>query len=130
MPGAAAFDPRLPVQFGVDRQQYRLGVTARSADQIGAQPFLVVEQDLEQMLRRQPLMTAAQCEVLGRLDKTLRPFGVFFEIHGARASEEPAAAPPSGSPRGPSPTYMVWPGCHTMHAEICRRARAVIDQTQ
>src|SRR6202035_330765 len=116
--------------LAIDRQQDRLRVAARGADQIGAEAFLVLEQDLEQMLRRQPLMAAAQRQILGRLDKALRPFGVFFEFHGARASDEPAAAPPSGSPRGPSLVYMVWLGCHTMHAEVCERARAVIALTR
>src|SRR5205823_2419978 len=43
-------------------------------------------------------------EVLGRLDKALRPLGVFFELHGY-ASCEPAAAPPEAATAAFHPSY-------------------------
>ena len=96
LPGAAAFDLGLLVELGIDRQQYRLRIAARGADQIGAEAFLVFEQNLEEMLRREPLMAAAQRQILSGLDKALRPLGIFFELHGY-ASCEPAAAPPEAA---------------------------------
>ena len=94
--GPAALDLGLLVELGIDREQYRLRIAAGGTDQIGAEAFLVFEQGFEEMFRRQPLMAAAQREVLGRLDKALRPLGVFFELHGY-ASCEPAAAPPEAA---------------------------------
>jgi hypothetical protein len=57
------------------------------------------------VLRRQPLVTGAQCQILRGLEESLRPLGVFFQIH-ERTPFEPAAAPPSGSRRGLSLAYM------------------------
>ena len=89
---AAAFDARDLVQRRLVARGDRLAVAARRADQIGAQPFFVVEQDLEQMLGSEALMAAAQRQALGRLDDSFRPLGIFLEIHDCR-SDEPAAAP-------------------------------------
>src|SRR5204863_6771224 len=94
--GAAALDFRLLVELGIDRQERRLRIAAGGADQIGAEAFLVFEQNLEEMFRRQPLMAAAQRQILSGLDKAFRPLGIFFELHGY-ASCEPAAAPPEAA---------------------------------
>jgi len=41
----------------------------------------VLEENLEQMLRRQPLMAAPQRHRLRRLQKSLRAIGVFLHFH-------------------------------------------------
>src|SRR5206468_11407954 len=93
-----ALDPRLPAELGLDRARDGRRVAARRTDQIGAEAFLVVEEDFEEMLGRQPLMTAAQRQALGRLDESLRPLGVFVEFHDALASLNRWRRPSSGSP--------------------------------
>jgi len=72
LPGAAAFDLRLTVELGFDGEPRGLRVAAGSGNKVGAETFLVVEQDFEQMFRRQALMAAAQRQILGRLNKSFR----------------------------------------------------------
>src|ERR1700719_3211304 len=59
----------------------RLRVPASGADQIGAQPLAVLQQHLQQVLRRQPLVPAPQRHRLRRLQKALRAIGVLLEFH-------------------------------------------------
>ncbi len=79
--GTRAFDPRQPVQLGVDGGQSRLRVAPGRADQVGAQAFRIFEQHLQQMFRRQPLMAAPQRQSLRRLQKPLGAVGIFLEFH-------------------------------------------------
>ena len=96
--GAATLDPRLLAELGLDGAQNGLRIAARRADQIGAEAFLVFEQDLEEMLGCQPLVTAAQRQALRRLDKSLRPLGIFFDFHDLPALLNRPLYPCSGGP--------------------------------
>src|SRR5690606_38641466 len=49
--------------------------------QVGGKAFPVVEQDLEQMFRREALVVAAQRQSLRRLDEPARALRKFLEIH-------------------------------------------------
>ena len=98
LPGAAALDPRLPAELGLDGAQDGLWIAARRADQVGAETFLVFKQDLEEMLGCEALMATAQRQTLGRLDESLRPLGIFFEFHDALASLNRPQRSCSGSP--------------------------------
>src|SRR4029077_910307 len=95
---AAALDLRLLAEFGLDQVGDDLRVAACRADQIGGKAFFIVEEDLEEMLGREPLMAAAQRQALGRLDESLRPLGVFVEFHDALALLNQWRRPSSGSP--------------------------------
>jgi hypothetical protein len=53
-----------------------LRLAARRRDQIGAQALFVLEQHLQEVLRHQPLMAFPQRQLLRRLQKPPRPFGV------------------------------------------------------
>src|SRR5262249_11944465 len=48
---------------------------------VGREAFAVVEQDLENMFRREPLVPAALRQTLGALNEAARPLGVFLDIH-------------------------------------------------
>jgi hypothetical protein len=64
------------------RGQRRARIAAGAVDQAGGeQPFGVVEQDFEQVLGRELLMSLALGERLGRLDETAAAVGIFLEIH-------------------------------------------------
>ena len=60
---------------------HALGIPTRAINQVGCEPLFVVKQCLEEMFGRKPLMAFAHCNRLGRLHKTARPFGEFFQIH-------------------------------------------------
>ncbi len=67
--------------LGFDRGQRRLGIAAGRPDQAGGGAFLVVQQRLQQMLRRDPLMEFADRDRLRGLEKAPRPFGEFLNVH-------------------------------------------------
>src|SRR6185312_6254114 len=54
---------------------------AGGIDQPRGKAFLVVDQDLEQMLGRELLIAFAQGQTLRRLNKAARPLGEFLDIH-------------------------------------------------
>ena len=65
----------------VDPASRRLRVAARGLDQPGSHSLLVVEQRLEQMRRRDPLMMLADRDRLRGLQKPARTVGELFKIH-------------------------------------------------
>ena len=67
LPRPRPLDLREPVELGIDRLQCRLRVAPGGANEIGAQPLAILQQHLQQVFRRQPLMTAPQRHRLGRL---------------------------------------------------------------
>ncbi len=79
--GAAARDFRALGERGFGRGQRRARIAAGAVDQAGAQPLRVVEQDFEQVIGGELLMSLALGERLGRLDKTAAAVGIFLEIH-------------------------------------------------
>ena len=79
--GTAALYLGLAAKLGFDSHQCGLRIAAGGVDQVGAEAFLVVEEDFEQVLGRQPLMAATQRQVLRGLDKSFRPLGIFFKFH-------------------------------------------------
>ena len=87
--GTGSLDAWSTVELAIDRGQGRLGITPGSANEVGAQAFGIFQQDLEQMLRCQTLMTAPQRQGLRRLQKPFRPIGVFLEFH----DEDPVLGP-------------------------------------
>jgi hypothetical protein len=81
LPRPRPFDLRQPVELRINGGKRRLRIPAGGADQVGAQPFGILEQDFQQMLGGQPLMTSAQCHGLRRLQEPFRAVGVFLELH-------------------------------------------------
>ena len=89
--GAAARNLGQLGKCGLDGRK-RLARTATGAvDQAAGQPFRVVEQDLEQMLRCELLMAFPQGQRLGGLNEPAGAVREFLEIH----SVFPRPAPPS-----------------------------------
>ena len=79
--GAGALHLGLPRQLGLDRGQRRLGIAAGGPDQAGGRAFLVVQQRLQQMLGRDPLVELADRDGLGGLKEPAGPLGEFLDIH-------------------------------------------------
>src|SRR5262249_10830130 len=79
--GALPFDARQLAELALDAGERRARIAAGRANEVRREPFLVVEKNLEDMLRRQPLVGTAQRQGLRRLNEALGPFGVFLEIH-------------------------------------------------
>ena len=84
---AGAWVAPLPVTAGifetkrVDFALRGLGVAAGSLDQAGRHALLVVEQSLQQMRGRDPLMMLADRNRLGRLQEPARTIGQFLKVH-------------------------------------------------
>ena len=78
---ARARHPRQLGQRSLGLLQGLAGTPAGAVDQPGREPLLVVEQDFENMFRRELLMPLTGCETLRRLDEPARAFGVFFDVH-------------------------------------------------
>ena len=66
----------------------RLEASTRRLYQIRGKPFLVVEQNFEYMLRRQPLLLSAQRQRLCSLYKPTRPLRVIFQFHNPQLPPE------------------------------------------
>ena len=81
LPGAGARHFGDFAERRLDRLQSLAGIAAGAVDQARRQPFRIVEQDLEQMLRGELLVALAQGQRLGGLHETAGAVGVFFEIH-------------------------------------------------
>ena len=80
-PAPDALHLGLARQFGLDRGQRRLGIAAGGLDQAGGGAFLVVQQRLQQMLRRDLLVEFADRDGLGGLQEAARPLGEFLNVH-------------------------------------------------
>ena len=76
-----------------------LGVTPGGGDQVGRQPLLVVEQRFGQMFGGQALVSLAQRDGLGRLQKPARAVGEFLEIHLVSPQARPPGVLMVGPPR-------------------------------
>ena len=81
--GAAAGDRRDLGQRLVGLAPRRLGAAAGARDQARRHALLVLEQRLQQMRRRDPLMVHAERDGLRRLQEAARAVGEFFEVHVA-----------------------------------------------
>ncbi len=68
-------------QCRLDGGQSFTRMTSRAVDQSGRQTLRIVEQHLEQMFRRELLVTLPHRERLGRLHETAGAFGIFFKVH-------------------------------------------------
>ena len=79
--GAGALHLWQPRQFGPDRGERRLRVAACGLDQAGGRAFLVVQQRLQQVLRRDLLVELADRDGLGGLQEATRPLGEFLNVH-------------------------------------------------
>jgi hypothetical protein len=71
-------------QFG--KREFRVAervarAPARPVDEPCGEPLLVVEKNLQNVFGRKLLVPFADGERLGALNETLRPFGIFFDIH-------------------------------------------------
>ena len=77
----AAFDTRQCFERNLNAQARILRAAPGPVDQRGGKTFLVVYQDLEQMLRRELLVISRQGHGLGRLDETPNALGILFDIH-------------------------------------------------
>src|SRR5262249_1148553 len=89
----------------------------------GGKPLLIVEENLEDVLRSELLVTLANRKVLRRLHETAGALGVFLEIHSVvlsgsvlpsvKATRQPFRSPPA-SPAVSAPIWAVRPrvnGC-------------------
>ncbi len=79
--GAAARHLRHLGKRLLDVGQRIAGTSARTRDQPRGQPFAIIQQNFEEMLRRQALMAFTQCKRLSGLKEALGPIGQFLEIH-------------------------------------------------
>ena len=66
-------------------------------DETSTQALGIIKQNLQQMFRRKLLVPFAQCQLLGRLHKPARAFGIFLKIHHNPST--PAALVPKQRPR-------------------------------
>ena len=79
---AAAGDGRAPWRPAQSTSRFAaFGVAARGLDEPGRHALLVIEQRLQQMRRRDPLMMLANGDRLGRLQEAARAVGQFLKIH-------------------------------------------------
>ena len=78
---ATALDLGQLRELALHAGQRSLRIAPGSADEIGSEAFAVVQQDLQQMLRRKALVAAAKRQPLRRLNETPRTFGILLEIH-------------------------------------------------
>ncbi len=97
-------EPLLDLRMGDPR------LAAGAVDQTGAEPFGIVEQDLEEMAGRELRMALADGEILRGLDEAPGALGVFLEIHAVCPSPDrrvPRPLPRHGAsdalPRGVGP---------------------------
>ena len=67
----------------IDFALRRLGVAARCLDQARSHALLIVEQRLQQMRGRDPLMMFADGNRLRRLEEAARAIGEFLKVHGS-----------------------------------------------
>ena len=81
LPGTGALHLRQAHQFRFDPGESRFRIAARGADQAGCGAFLVVQQCLQQVLRRDLLVEFADGDGLGSLQKSARPLGEFLNVH-------------------------------------------------
>ena len=79
--GAAALHLGQLGKLALDAGKRSRGVAPGGANEIGSEAFVVLQQDLQQMLRREALVAAAQRQALSRLNETPRTFGILLEIH-------------------------------------------------
>ena len=79
--GAGALHLRQPRQLGLHRGSAAFGIAAGRPDQAGSGAFLIVQQRLQQMFGRDPLVELADRDGLGGLEESPRPFGEFLYVH-------------------------------------------------
>ena len=79
--GAAASDRGHFGHQGVGFALRGLGVATRGVDQPSRHALLIVEQRLQQMRRRDPLVMLADRDGLRRLQEAARAIGELFEVH-------------------------------------------------
>ncbi len=79
--GAGTLHLGLARQLRLDRAERRLRIAARGLDQAGGSAFLVVQQRLQQMLRRDLLVELADRDGLGSLQEAACPLGEFLNVH-------------------------------------------------
>ena len=79
--GTAALDLRQLLQQRLGRLPCGLRIAARGLDQVGGQPFLVVEQHLQHVLGQEALVAFAQGHALRRLDEALQSVGILLDVH-------------------------------------------------
>src|SRR6185437_16730484 len=104
LPRTATTDLRALGERGLDSLQGLARITARAVDQARRQPFRVVEQDFQEMIGAELLMTLAKGQGLRGLHETAGAVRIFLEIHVVRLprpimapvfkSEPPEAARP------------------------------------
>jgi hypothetical protein len=95
LPRTAAFHLGQLGQLGFGFFQRANGVAAAGANEIGGEAFAVIEQHLEQMLRRETLMAAAQSETLRGLNESADSLREFFEFHFFPALSRPCPVCPA-----------------------------------
>ena len=81
-----------------DLLQRLSGTAARLVDQAGAKAFLVVEQDFQNVFRRELLVAFAKRQRLRGLNEAARPFGIFLEIHALPLWRRPPTRSDGGRP--------------------------------
>src|ERR1019366_7255903 len=79
--GSRALDFGQFRQGGLGLEQGLARASASLVDQPRREPLLVVEQRLQNMLRRELLMALAGRYALRRLNEAARPLGVFLDVH-------------------------------------------------
>ena len=90
--GATAGDLGLPADLEVDGLLGLGGIAAGGADQAGRRALLIVQQGLQQMLGRHPLVVFTDGDGLRRLQEALGAVGEFLDVHTSGPSSGPATA--------------------------------------
>jgi hypothetical protein len=88
--GPGSFHLGMLAQRRLGLGKRHLGVAAGRTDETGRQTVGIVKQHLQEMLGGKPLMAFPQGDVLRRLHKAPRAFGIFFKVH--RITPQPAVA--------------------------------------
>ena len=85
--GATAFDLGQSAERRIGLLERRVGSASGGGDQVGRQPLAIIEQYLEQMLRREALVTGAKRQRLRRLHEPARSLGIALEFHARTPSQ-------------------------------------------
>ncbi len=84
--GALAFDLGLLGEIGFDRTVHGARIATGGGDQVGCKAFRIVQQDLQEMIWNEALVTLAQRQHLGALQESAHAVGVLFLVHRSTLS--------------------------------------------
>ena len=81
LPGAAAGDLGLPPDLGIDGKLRLGGIAAGGLDQAGGSALVVIQQRLQQVFGRDPLVVFSDGDGLRGLQEAFGAVGEFLDVH-------------------------------------------------